>query len=179
MYGSFFNVFLFVAVNVFAGTLAIKNPPQNGYLIEGKSYTIRWEGDLKGKVCITVLAGGKDRGIINNCETDADEGRFVWTIPSDFVTGFGIWENNRVRVGIFEKGYPDKIFYSGYFTVAGFEKINSKTPEDAVKNFYRFLSEKRYKAAFSMLNKVDMRFTDCYGEEMHIAGFYRLLPVDG
>ncbi|WP_293442043.1 hypothetical protein [Persephonella sp.] len=148
-------IFLFVFGFTFSKELKIIFPSKNTVLIEGRQYIIKWEGDIEGKACISVLMGGKERGIINDCQTDFSEGRYIWKIPEGFVTGFGINIDKNVRIAIFKKENPEDIFYSDYFKVSGYEikKIETKSPEEAIKLFFSSINKKDYDTAYNLLSK--------------------------
>ena len=148
-------IFLLIFGFAISKELKIIFPFKNTVLVEGKQYTIKWEGDIKGKACISVLMGGKDRGIINDCQTDFSKGQYNWKIPEGFVTGFGINMDRNVRIAIFKKENPENVFYSDYFTVSGYEikKLKTKSPEEAINLFFLSLNKKEYDTAYNLLSK--------------------------
>ena len=110
---------LLVASGCPKGKLAVVSPEKGVCWYEGRTYTIRWKGGGPGKVCISVLLGGKDKGIVNDCSTKASRGSYEWSIPQGFVTGFGVAQDDRARVCIFYEGSPSHYVCSPYFTIAG------------------------------------------------------------
>ena len=70
--------------------------------IEGNTYEISWESTDVGKVIISVAMGGKDLGTLSdeNEKIDAKSGKFVWTIPRHYVSGFGIAQSNKMKIMI-------------------------------------------------------------------------------
>lgn len=148
-------IFLFIFGFAISEEIEIIFPSKNTILVEGKQYTIKWKSDVEGKACISVLMGGKDRGIINDCQTDFSEGQYSWKIPEGFVTGFGINMDRNMRIAIFKKENPENIFYSDYFTVSGYEikKLKTKSPDEAIKLFFLSLNKKDYDTAYNLLSK--------------------------
>jgi len=105
--------------------------PQPGTILrEGKTYTIRWETDLCGDICITALLGGHERGPLDDCRIDAHAGRFVWRIPEHFISGFGLSREDSAWLGFSIPINNQKIdFYrSGYFTILSSRPDNHPKP---------------------------------------------------
>ncbi len=96
----------------------IISPAKNDVWIEGKSYTIKWKGFKNGLLCISILVGGKDKGIINSCNTPADKGFYKWQIPTGFISGFGISKDSMVKVVLFYKNNESNNVFSEYFTIS-------------------------------------------------------------
>ncbi|WP_025270665.1 hypothetical protein [Hippea sp. KM1] len=94
------------------------SPKSGAVWMETYSYKIRWKGIEHGNVCIAILLGGKDKGIINDCKTPAQRGVFIWKIPRGFVSYFGINKEDKARVVIFTKTNQDIEIFSDYFTIS-------------------------------------------------------------
>ncbi len=93
-------------------------PKANDIWIEGKTYTIRWKGFKDGLICISILIGGHDAGIINSCDSCAAQNKYKWTIPVGFVSGFGEDKDDAVRVVLYYKDNESKPYFSDCFTIS-------------------------------------------------------------
>jgi len=93
-------------------------PKAKDVWIEGKTYTIKWKGLKEGVVCISVLIGGHDAGIINDCDSCAAQNKYKWTIPVGFVSGFGENKDSAVRVVLYHKDNESNPYFSDYFTIS-------------------------------------------------------------
>jgi len=93
-------------------------PKAKDVWIEGKTYTIKWKGLKEGVVCISVLIGGHDAGIINDCDSCAAQNKYKWTIPVGFVSGFGENKDSAVRVVLYYKDNESNPYFSDYFTIS-------------------------------------------------------------
>ncbi len=93
-------------------------PKANDVWIEGKTYTIRWKGFKEGVICISILIGGHDAGIINSCDSCAAQNKYKWTIPHGFVSGFGEDKDDAVRVVLYYKDNESNPYFSDYFTIS-------------------------------------------------------------
>ncbi|SNZ03486.1 hypothetical protein SAMN06265182_0392 [Persephonella hydrogeniphila] len=150
-----FLVFLLIFSLSYAQHVKIISPDRNSFWVEGRSYKIKWKGDIKGKICISVLMGGKDRGTINDCKTDFSQKSFIWKIPEGFVTGFGINMENSMRIILFRRDNPEKFYKSDFFTISGYElkDITAKSPEEAIKLYFDSISEGDFDTAYNILSK--------------------------
>ncbi len=101
-----------------AAKAKIVAPKANDVWIEGKTYTIRWKGFKEGVICISVLIGGHDAGIINSCDSCAAQNKYKWTIPVGFVSGFGENKDDAVRVVLYYKDNENHPYFSDYFTIS-------------------------------------------------------------
>ena len=113
------GVTFLVTVGLSRGSLKVISPEKGAVWWEGQTYSIRWKGGGDGNICISVLLGGKDKGIINDCHTPGAAGSYSWFIPRGFVTGFGISREDGARVCLFYPGTPSRYVCSPYFTIAG------------------------------------------------------------
>ncbi len=120
-------LFGFLALVIITGLCSCNNasakeriisPKKGDVWFEGKTYTIRWKGFKEGVICITVLIGGHDAGIINSCNSCALQKRYNWSIPKGFVSGFGVDKDDSVRVALFYKDNENRAYFSDYFTIS-------------------------------------------------------------
>ncbi|MFO7918892.1 MAG: hypothetical protein R6V13_12530 [Anaerolineae bacterium] len=79
--------------------IRVVSPIGGARWLEGETYNIVWKALNVQRVDIGVALGGKDRGFIAT-DVPASEGRYAWTIPTGFVSDFGIAESNAVRVRV-------------------------------------------------------------------------------
>ncbi len=92
--------------------------PRNGdILVEGQSYRISWKTGYSGMLCIEGAIGGKDKGILNDCQTRAEQGYWDWNIPAGFVSDFGIEGTDSARINLFLKNRPGISAKSPPFTI--------------------------------------------------------------
>jgi len=157
-------LFLVLLQTVSAYTLQVVFPRSGSVLEEGKSYSIRWKTDLKGKLCITGLLGGHERGRLDDCNIDARSGHFLWRIPKGYVSNFGIEREDKAWLSFAPADAPDRFVRSPYFTIVGKHTEHPKAPihersvslpkTDAAKAFirryYRLIDQKRYRQAYGM-----------------------------
>ncbi|WP_457624845.1 hypothetical protein [Persephonella sp.] len=150
-----FIVFFLVFSFSYAQNVEIISPDKSSIWVEGKSYTIKWDGDIRGKICISVAMGGKDRGIINDCNTDFSQKSFIWKVPEEFVTGFGINVDRNMKIILFKKENPEKLYKSSFFTISGYEikDVEADSPEKAIKLYFDSLSKKDFFTAYNLLSK--------------------------
>jgi hypothetical protein len=93
--------------------------PQGGeVLVEGQSFTIRWQAPGWDSVNVAAVMGGKDRGHLV-FGRDARSDTLVWQIPLGWVTGFGITRSDSVRLRLEDAGDPNRFVDSAPFTVRG------------------------------------------------------------
>ncbi len=77
--------------------------PNGGEMwIEGQTYEITWKSLGVDEVWIGLQMGGKDKGHLGEKRIDAKSGKFTWTIPIGFVTGFGISKSDNMRLHIYD-----------------------------------------------------------------------------
>lgn len=145
------------------GKIMITSPSETSMWFEGETYVIRWKSERRGRICISVLIGGKDAGIINNCKTKASRGKFKWHIPQGFVTGFGIYESARVRVAIASKNDPNNYSISPYFTISGFKPVKTHSYKNTIRVYFHLLSKGEYKTAYYLLNHCKIAAYNCNG----------------
>ncbi|MFP3896878.1 MAG: hypothetical protein ACLFV5_08625 [Anaerolineales bacterium] len=74
--------------------------------LEGETVAIVWRAPDVDRVDIAAALGGKDRGFIVT-DVPASEGRYTWTIPTGFVSDFGIAESNAVRIRVSDSMNPN------------------------------------------------------------------------
>ena len=101
------------------GKPTVTAPGKGAVWREGEIHEIRWQGFSGDQVCISVLLGGKDTGILNDCATPGSQGRYSWHIPQGFVSGFGIEKETRARVCICPKNDQTQCTCSPFFTIQG------------------------------------------------------------
>ena len=128
--------------------------PQKGdILVEGQSYRISWQTGYPGMLCIEGAIGGKDKGILNDCQTWAQQGYWDWNIPAGFVSDFGIEGTERARINIFFKNRPGISAKSPPFTIISqrcfnlcntFLTLTPHVERYMVPLFYRFMCLKSH-----------------------------------
>jgi len=93
--------------------------PRGGeVLVEGQSFTIRWQAPGWDSVNVAAVMGGKDRGhLVFGRDARADT--LVWQVPLGWVTGFGIARSDSVRLRLEDVGDPNRFVDSAPFTVRG------------------------------------------------------------
>jgi hypothetical protein len=97
---------------------AITAPRAGDTLAEGRSYTIRWMAPDTMRINLGAAMGGKDKGLLlSNVQATPDS--LVWTIPTGFVTGFGVASSGQVRLRLENAANPDQWTEAGPFTVSG------------------------------------------------------------
>ena len=80
--------------------------------------------------------GGKDMGLLNDCDTPAGEGRFDWPIPEGRFTDFGVDPAHGVRVMLsWADGHGDAVL-SAPFTVVARRPPAATSHEGAIRKFY-------------------------------------------
>ena len=155
---------LVILQTVSAYTLQVVFPRPGSVLEEGKSYRIRWKTDLKGKLCITGLLGGHERGKFDDCNIDAQSGHFLWHIPKGYVSNFGIDRAENAWLAFAPADAPDRFVRSPEFTIvrkgAGHLKPPSHGPSSSlpqkssaeafIRRYYRLVDQKRYREAYEM-----------------------------
>jgi hypothetical protein len=93
--------------------------PRGGeVLVEGQSFTIRWQAPGWDSVNVAAVMGGKDRGHLV-FGRDARSDTLVWQVPLGWVTGFGIARSDNVRLRLEDAGDPNRFLDSAPFTVRG------------------------------------------------------------
>ena len=86
-------------------------PYPGAVLEEGKTYTIRWETDREGPLCITALIGGHERDPnMGDCRIEARSGSYPWHIFRGFVGNYGLKRSDDVWLG-FTDPRTGEIFY--------------------------------------------------------------------
>ncbi|HHL20808.1 MAG TPA: hypothetical protein ENJ52_04695 [Aliiroseovarius sp.] len=131
--------------------LTLSAPDRSTIWVEGDVASIRWQSGGDGALCIGLGMGGKDLGLLNDCDTPAGEGRFDWTIPEGRFTDFGIDGTRDARVMLFRAdGHGDAVL-SAPFTVVARRPPATTSHADAIRRFYALLgSEPR--AAHALLS---------------------------
>jgi hypothetical protein len=96
--------------------------PQRGQvLVEGQSFTIRWQAPGWDSVNVAAVMGGKDRGHLAFSVPAATD-TLAWQIPVGWVTGFGIVRADSVRLRLEDAGDPSQFVDSEPFTVRGADR---------------------------------------------------------
>jgi hypothetical protein len=126
-------------------------------------------------VQITVAVGGKDKGHLGEgSPINAQLGRFAWTIPKGFVTGFGVSEARNVRIMIYDAQHTEISDLSdGSFTIMGARPSSTEetSPEvqddqeyrEAISRYFKALSGRDYRLAYDMLSQCKMVLTNADG----------------
>ena len=94
----------FLCSFVFASSINITAPTANTTLYAGKTYTFKWQTNLKGKVCIKPVIGNKVLPSINHCKTKLQQKHFRWKVPNN------ITKKTKLSF-IFEKSPRCKLLY--------------------------------------------------------------------
>jgi len=97
--------------------LKIIKPNKNSKWQEGKAHKIIWESNINDMLCIEAAVGGHNLGILNDCNTVAKQGYFTWNISKGRLSDFGPTKFNDVKIIIYPKNNPDKMYMSDEFTV--------------------------------------------------------------
>jgi hypothetical protein len=96
-------------------------PRRGEVLLEGQSFTIRWQAPGWDSVNVAAVMGGKDRGhLVFGFDARADS--LVWQVPVGWVTGFGITRSDSVRLRLEDAGDPSQFVDSEPFTVSGADR---------------------------------------------------------
>jgi hypothetical protein len=98
--------------------LALLSPRLGDTLVEGRSYVIRWSAPAGMRINLGAVMGGKDRGMLLT-DAPAQPDSLVWTVPSGFVTGFGIRSSDQVRLRLERADSAERWVEAGPFTVTG------------------------------------------------------------
>jgi hypothetical protein len=143
---------------------------------EGETHEIHWKAEGVVEVQIAVAVGGKDKGHLGTgSPIDAQQGRFVWTIPQGFVTGFGVSKASNVRVMIYDAHHREIYDISdGSFTIVGArpspteERVVPAIQDDqeyreAIVRYYEALSGQHYRFAYDMLSQCKIVLTNADG----------------
>jgi hypothetical protein len=85
-------------------SIQVLSPGPGETWVEGRTYDVVWRATGVAQVDIGVALGGKDKGLIAQ-GLDAAAGRYTWTVPDGFVSGFGVAESSG-RVMVSESGDP-------------------------------------------------------------------------
>lgn len=136
------------------GTLTILQPGPGTVWIEGGSGVVRWQGEATetGDLCIGLHAGGKDFGLINDCDTPAALGEFRWPVPEGRFTGFGPDHFDTMQVALWPAGAEGEIAESAPFTVAGFVPVALPSPEAAIRHYFEALDQGQMRQAYALLS---------------------------
>ncbi|MBW2039376.1 MAG: hypothetical protein JRI46_07255 [Deltaproteobacteria bacterium] len=147
--------------------------PNGGEIwIEGKTYEIKWKSRGVDKVYISVAMGGKDKGHLGEGgKIDAKRGRFSWTIPVGFVTGFGILKAENMRIVIHDAQNRDIFDVSdNYFTIKGTSALSDLVIyegqdeyREAIIQYYKAIANKQYRKAYEMLGQCKIVLYDADG----------------
>ena len=143
---------------------------------EGETHEIRWKAEGVDEVQIAVAVGGKDKGHLGTgSPIHAQQGKFAWTIPQGFVTGFGVSKASNVRVMIYDARHREIYDISdGSFTIVGArpssteERVvpaiqDDKEYRDAIVHYYEALSGQQYRLAYDMLSRCKIVLTNADG----------------
>ena len=142
---------------------------------EGETHEIRWEAEGVAEVLIAVAVGGKDRGHLGeDGPIDGRVGRFAWTIPPGFVTGFGASRAGNVRIMIHDARDREVSDLSdGFFTITGPRPPSdeaSPSPldddaeyEEAVGAYFDAISGRDHRRAYDMLSPSKVVLTNADG----------------
>lgn len=132
--------------------LTITEPERGTVWVEGREGVVRWEAGGTGQFCIALRVGGKDLGLLNDCDTDAAAGEFRWTIPEGRLTGFGPDIMRDVHVGLFRADGQGAPVESPGFTVVGHEPAPHTSAAEAIGAYYEALDGGDYHAAYGLLS---------------------------
>jgi hypothetical protein len=100
-----------------AGGTIILSPGAETVCFEGEECEIRWVTEWNGQLCIEAAVGGHDKGILNDCATPAQRGRWLWHVPRGFVSGFGPAISREVRVALYPAERESERVVSPPFTI--------------------------------------------------------------
>jgi len=97
---------------------AFRSPTTGDTLVEGRSYTIRWVSIPARRINLGAAMGGHDKGLLL---ADAPPGldSLVWTVPIGFVTGFGPFSSNQIRLRLENADSTDQWVETGPFVITG------------------------------------------------------------
>jgi len=155
--------------------IKIVSPNGGEVWAEGETHDVLWDSEGVTEVRITVAVGGKDKGHLGEgVPIDAGAGRFAWTIPRDFVTGFGISEAGNVRVMIYDARDRQVFDISdGPFTITGPRPAAAEEAmppaegdrdyEQAIVGYFDALSGREFKRAYDMLSACKVVLTNADG----------------
>ncbi len=85
-----------------AGYVRLLSPNGGEEWMEGKTYYITWESSKVDEIALAVAVGGKDKGFLGQSALDASTGKYSWTIPQDFISGFGVDRSDSVKIRIYD-----------------------------------------------------------------------------
>lgn len=156
------------AVPVLAGDdLRITSPDRSSIWSEGDTVEISWQAKGDGALCIAMRMGGKDLGLINDCETPAADGHYTWTVPEGRVTGFGPDHASDVHVALsWADGHGD-MTESAPFTIAGYKPPVTASPEEAIATYYQLVNSGDWRGAYALLNPFDISLKSADGAQLH------------
>jgi hypothetical protein len=86
--------------------------------VEGNTYVIRWSAPAGMRIDLGAAMGGKDKGMLL-VGAPAQPESLAWTVPSGFVTGFGVASSDQVRLRLEEADSAEHFVEAGPFTVRG------------------------------------------------------------
>ncbi len=124
-----------------AEDLTLSAPTRSTIWVEGEAASITWQASGQGALCIGIAMGGKDMGLLNDCDTQASAGRFTWTIPEGRFTDFGVDPARDVRVMLTRADGRGTPAISPPFMVAARRPPAVTSPEDAIRQFYALLAD--------------------------------------
>jgi len=99
------------------GGTVLLSPNATTVCYEGEECEIHWVTEERGTLCIEAAVGGHDKGILNDCATPAQRGRWLWHVPRGFVSGFGPAISREVRVALYPAEREGERIVSPPFTI--------------------------------------------------------------
>ena len=97
---------------------AFRSPTTGDTLVEGRTYTIRWVSTPARRINLGAAMGGHDKGLLlANAPPGLDS--LVWTVPIGFVTGFGPFSSNQIRLRLENADSTDQWVETAPFVITG------------------------------------------------------------
>jgi hypothetical protein len=155
--------------------LRVISPNGGEVWAEGETHEILWEAEDVEAVRIAVALGGKDKGHLGEERPiDARAGRFAWTIPRGFVTGFGVLEAANARIMIYDAHHEEtRDLSDGFFTITGSrpppdegrppERGDDREYSESIVLYFDALSGGDRRRAYDMLSPCKIVLTNADG----------------
>ena len=100
------------------GAFAILTPKAGDTLVEGTTYTIRWNAPGVLKINLGAAMCGHDKGyLLSDAPSVPDS--LAWPVPVGFVTGFGLNASSDMRLRLEDASDPAHYVEAGPFTIVG------------------------------------------------------------
>ncbi len=148
------------------GRGVVLNAPAAGQVVhEGERIEVRWQPVTLPRICLRIVTGGKDHGLINDCRSAGRSGRFSWTVPDGFVTGFGRFETRDAHV-VAESPRGEILAIGPAFVLRGREPEATESDEALIRAYYAHLAAGEYRAAHALLNPVGIELVEPTGERL-------------